>query len=47
MRHKYRYRFPVKFAWFKWGFTLSLQQPIVRIDSESISIFLNFTNDDW
>jgi hypothetical protein len=45
MKRKYRYRFPIRINIFKFGITVSWQQPIVKIDDGSISIFLNLFDD--
>jgi hypothetical protein len=45
MKRKYRYRFPIQVLLFKFGITVSWQQPIVKMDDGSISIFLGMFDD--
>jgi hypothetical protein len=45
MARKYRFRFPIQILLFKFGMTIAWQQPIVKMDDGSISIFLNMFDD--
>ncbi|WP_309740082.1 hypothetical protein [Chamaesiphon sp. OTE_20_metabat_361] len=53
MVDKYRYRFPIAIALFRWGFSIAWQAPIVKIyqrpnlDAEdSMLIFMSMLDED-
>ena len=46
MVKKYRYQFPIQILVFKYGITIALKQPIVKIDNSSISVFIGMFDDD-
>jgi hypothetical protein len=53
MFKNYRVRCPIRSVWFKWGFTLCWQQPIVKIakpkdadPEDSMLIYLGMFDDD-
>jgi hypothetical protein len=46
MVKKYRLRFPIACTWFRWGLTIAWLPPVVRIEDDSISIFLNFFDEE-
>lgn len=49
----YRVRFPIQWVMFRWGFSIALQQPIVKIvapknsdAADSMLIYLGMFDDD-
>jgi hypothetical protein len=45
MFKNYRFRCPIEFTFAKYWLKIEWHPPIVKIDRESISIFLNFLDD--
>jgi len=53
MKSKYRYRFPISMSGWRWGFSISLQRPIVKIitarptdPEDSMLIYIGMFDED-